>query len=404
MPTTWQHDPSLYAPARYRRACSYEAFVPDPVGDVDPVVPGEVAGIVADAEAAIRDLNAVAHPALAPLARLLLRTESIASSKVEGIHVDARALARAEGRAESGGRLASTVGEVLANIDAMEVAIDSTTSRPRVSVPDIEQVHRALMHRSAPAIAGRIRDTQNWIGGNDHNPCGAAFVPPPPREVARLMADLCDLLDDERLSPLTQAALVHAQFETIHPFVDGNGRTGRALVHVVLRRRRLAPDYVPPISVSLAAHRSRYIEGLVAFREDDLSRWLSLFAEAAAHSAGLARAHLDAVRLLQDRWREQLRAGADPRSDSVAWHLIDVLPAYPVLSLPAAVAATGRTKAVVNAALGHLEDAGVLERLGGGERNRTWEASGLLDLLEALESAAAPPRGLVADGVPTATE
>ena len=396
MPTTWQHDPSLYAPARYRRACAYGAFVPDPIGDIDPILPGEVAGIVADAEAAIRDLNAVAHPALAPLARLLLRTESIASSKVEGIHVDARALARAEGRAESGGRLATTVGEVLANIDAMEVAIDSTTSRPRVSVADIEQIHRALMHRSAPAFAGTFRDTQNWIGGNDYNPCGAAFVPPPPDDVPHLMADLCDLVNDERLSPLTQAALVHAQFETIHPFVDGNGRTGRALVHVILRRRRLAPDYVPPISVSLAAHRSRYIEGLIAFREDDLPRWLSLFAEAAAHSAGLARAHLDAVTVLQERWREQLRTAADPRSDSVAWHLIDVLPAYPVLSLPAAVAATGRTKAVVNAALAQLEDAGVLERLSGGERNRTWEASGLLDLLNALESAAAPPPGLVA--------
>ncbi|MGF1646560.1 MAG: Fic family protein [Kineosporiaceae bacterium] len=391
VPRIWQHDPALYAPARYRRACAYDAFVPDPVAGIDPLLPAEVAGVVADAEAAVRELNAVAHPALAPLARLLLRTESVASSKVEGIHVDGRALARAEGRAEAGGRLGRDVGEVLANIDAMELAIDTATTASAVAVPDIERIHHALMHRSHPAIAGKVRDTQNWIGGNDYNPCGAAFVPPPPDEVPDLLQDLCTLLDDERLSPLTQAALAHAQFETVHPFIDGNGRTGRALVHVLLRRRRLAPDYVPPISVALAADPTRYIDGLVAFREGDVPRWVSLFAEAAARAAALASAHVRAVRSLQDGWRESLRQGANPRSDGAAWLIIDILPGHPVVTLPVAVTAVRRSKAVVNSALVQLEEAGVLVRIGGGERNRTWEAAGLLDLLDALEAAAGPP-------------
>src|SRR5690606_1609012 len=98
--------------------------------------------------------------------------------------------------------------------------------------------------------------------GNDYNPCGAAFVPPPPEEVPDLLDDLCRAVDEHTLPPLVQAAVVHAQFETIHPFEDGNGRTGRALVQVVLRRRGLSPSFVPPISVVLARHREAYIEGL----------------------------------------------------------------------------------------------------------------------------------------------
>ncbi len=239
-------------------------------------------------------------------------------------------------------------------------------------------------------IAGVVRAEQNWIGGNDYNPCGADFVPPPPDQVHPLLADLCASVDDESLPPLVQAALVHAQFETIHPFEDGNGRTGRALIHVVLRRRGLAPAYVPPISVVLAADKSRYIAGLTRFREGDVDGWITQFAVAAARAAGLAQSYLEAVEDLQATWREQLHLTVDPRGDAASWRLIDVLPAHPVITLAVAVAATQRTKAVVNQALGHLEQAGVLRRVSEGERNRAWEAVGLLDLLADLEAGVPP--------------
>src|SRR5690606_24916692 len=110
-----------------------------------------------------------------------------------------------------------------------------------------------------------------------------------------------------------QAALVHAQFETIHPFDDGNGRTGRALIHVVLRRRGVAPDYVPPISVVLAAARDRYIAGLTRFRGDGVVEWIEQFAAATVHAANLARRYLGRVEALMEEWRERLRAAAAPR-------------------------------------------------------------------------------------------
>jgi Fic family protein len=385
-PATWRYDPALYAAPRYRKACSYTAFVPDPIAGFVGSLSSDTAAVVSEAEAAIHALNARARPALAPLARLLLRTESIASSKVEGMQINGRDLARAEVRIDTGGKAGPTAREILANIDAMELAVDEASSTGHLAMKDIVAIHRALM-AGAPnsQIAGQVRTTQNWIGGNNYNPCGASFVGPPPAEVPRLLADLSVAITEDHGSPLVQAALIHAQFETIHPFLDGNGRTGRALIHVVLRRRGLAPAYVPPISVVLEASKSTYIAGLTRFRDDDIDGWITDFASAAAQAAHLADAYLSAVEDLQSQWREQLRTTVDPRADSAAWRIIDALPAHPVITLPVAVAAVARTKAVVNQALAHLEHAGVLLRLSQSERNRTWEAAGLLDLLTGLE-------------------
>ena len=330
-----------------------------------------------------------------PQARLLLRTESIASSKVEGLQVDVRDLATGEARADTTGKVDQTTAEVLANIDAMELAIEEATHVEQFGRDHITAIHHRLMAPTRERIAGRTRTSQNWIGGNDYNPCGADFVPPPPEDVDALLDDLCEAIDDQGLPPLAQAALVHAQFETIHPFDDGNGRTGRALIPVVLRRRGLVTDFVPPISVEFARERDRYIAGLTAYRHGEVDAWVEGFAAATARAADLAATYLDEVAALQQHWRAQLSSGSNPRADAAAWAIIEVLPAHPVLTAAVIRAATGRAKAAVHAALGQLADAGVLLELSGGRRNRTWEARGLLDLIadfEAGERRRARPR------------
>lgn len=384
----WQHDPTVYAPAKYRRACRYEAFVPEPLSGQTLSLGAEVTGVLCEAEAAIHQLNASARPALAPLARLLLRTESIASSKVEGMQLDVRELARAEAKLDSGGKAGPTAMEILASIDAMQLAVDEVATVERFSRNEILAIHQRLMEQAPNArVAGRIRTVQNWIGGNDYNPCGAGFVPPPPEYVDPLLDDLCDAIDDDVLPPLLQAALVHAQFETIHPFENGNGRTGRALIHIVLRRRGIASAYVPPISVVLAKARDRYIQGLTAFREDAVESWVEHFAGAAASAARLASDYLEAVHALTERWRDQLRATAGRlRSDAAAWAIIDLLPAHPMITAPVAAAATGRSKPQIYEALKLLGAAEVLVPITRGRRNQVWEASGLLNLLAGLEA------------------
>jgi Fic family protein len=383
----WEYRPDLYAPAAYRKACPYQAFVPDGLTGERFSLPADLSGVVSDAEGEIRALNSSAVPALAPLARLLLRTESIASSKVEGMAVEARSLARAEAKADLGANVSATAAEVLANIDAMSFAVEEATADPVLRVSRLVEIHHILMNdTNRPEIAGQIRAEQNWIGGNDYNPCGADFVPPPESEVRPLLEDLCAFGNEQALPPLVQAALAHAQFETIHPFIDGNGRTGRALIHVLLRRRGLAPSYVPPISVLLARNKAAYIAGLTAFREGDLALWLERFSVAAAQSAALARRYLDSALELKVSWRQALAASPTaPRADAAAWALIDVLVGQPVVNLPVAVALTGRVKSSVNAAIGQLVNVGVLIPLSEAARNRSWEAAGLLDLIAGLE-------------------
>ena len=383
---TWRSNPAIYAPARYRRACAYDAFVPEAVSEFSPSLSGGVVGIVSDAERAIAALNRTAGPELDPLARLLLRTESIASSKVEGMQADSRSLARAEANQDAGRRVGSDLAEILSNIDAMQLAVERASSTRRVSVADIVDIHRVLM---APApnrdVAGRVRETQNWIGGNNYNPCGADFVPPPVEEIGRLLTDLSGFCNEEALPPLIQAAIAHAQFETIHPFEDGNGRTGRALIQVVLRRRGLAPAFVPPVSVILAREKDRYIQGLTLFRDGRIDEWLEIFGVAARRAADLAVRYTRRVATMQEGWRTQLREASNPRADAAAWAVIDILPAHPIITVPVAVTGTKRTKPAVANGIDELERAGILDRLGVSARNRAWEAAGLLDLIVELE-------------------
>lgn len=388
----WQYDPTLHAPPKYRRACAYDSFIPDPLAGINLTLEAAVVGTVSEAERAIGALNTNAGAALSPLARLLLRTESIASSKVEGLQIGVRELAKAEAKSATGGMASPTAREVLANINAMELAVATAARAEHFGVPDIVAIHAQMMaHAPNAALAGVIRTQQNWIGGNNYNPCGADFVPPPPEEVPRLLADLCEAINDDRLPPLVQAALVHAQFETIHPFADGNGRTGRALVQVIFKRRQLAPDYLPPISVVLATARERYIAGLTKFRGQEVAAWVEQFAQATARATWLAHAHLVAVRALQEQWRAQLAASPGaPRRDAAAWAILDVLPAHPVFTAPAATAATQRSTGSIYDAIEQLVAAGVVTPLSASRRNRAWEAEGLLDLIGGLESGVMP--------------
>lgn len=389
---SWQYNPTSNAPAKYQRACRFDAFIPDPLMGPPPAIDATVVGMLSEAEHAIRALNVKGGPELAPLARLLLRTESIASSKIEGIQMGVGELARAEAKADSGMKASATARDILANIDAMVLAVDEAALAAPFGIGEIVAIHHRLMATAENSrIAGHIRTEQNWIGGNEYNPCGADFVPPPPEEVDRLLADLCDAINDRRLPPLLQAALVHAQFETIHPFEDGNGRTGRALIHVILRRRDVAPKYLPPISVVLAAAKQRYIEGLTRFRADGTAAWLEHFAGATARAARLADVYLEAVASLREEWRSRLaQLPTAPRAGAAAWAVLDILPAHPIVTAPVATAVTGRAKSRIYEAFQQLESAGILIPLSQSRRNRAWEAVGLLDLIAGLEAGQLP--------------
>jgi Fic family protein len=389
---------------RDRQGCEYEAYIPDPVAERQVRLDGDVAAEVADAEAAVLRLNAsaVALADTEALARLLLRAESVASSYIEGLVVGGRRLLRAEAARSMGDPPGDvTAEEVLGNIEAMTWAIDTLAGNSTVTVDGLLEVHRRLLAGSGLAEhAGRMRTEQNWIGGSSFNPCSAAFVPPPPEHVPALLSDLCSFCSEEALPAVAQAAIAHAQFETIHPFVDGNGRTGRALIHVILRRRGLAPRMSPPVSLVLATWSRSYIEGLVGTRysgppnseaaHDGLNRWIAVFAGACRRAVDDA---LDLERKVDDIEQAWSSALGRVRAGSAVELLLKALPGAPIVSVGAAAELIGRSFQATNEAVRRLEAAGVVAQVTVGRRNRAYEARAIIDAFAALERQLASPVG-----------
>jgi Fic family protein len=309
---SWPADPAVPGGRPERMSFRYRAFVPDPIAKLQLSVPSDVAASVSAAERAVDALNRDPPwlASLEVLARRLLRSESVASSRIEGLVLSQRRLASAE--ADEGAARDETARFVLGNVAAMEEAVALGTGAKPLRLEGILAVHRTLMlATTTPQIAGALRTRQNWIGGNAYNPGRAVFVPPPPGRVRTLMDDLVAFMNRADLPPVIQAAITHAQFETIHPFADGNGRVGRALIHVVLRRRGLAPRYVPPVSLVLAADARAYVSGLTAYREDRSGEWIDLFARAIGRAAG-RRA------ISQGGWPSSRRPGASAPVPPVA--------------------------------------------------------------------------------------
>lgn len=385
----WEADFGAFGGRRARRGFTYDAYVPDPVAELDLPLPPDVAAVVAEAEGAVRAVNALA-PALSSLdvlARQLLRAESVASSRIEGLVLSHRRLARA---AFSGDETDVTARSVLANIKAMDEAVAGATRRGRFTVARMRRIHEVLFSAFGDPRAGRLREEQNWIGGGASSPLDAEFVPPPPGEVRPLMEDLATFLERDDLPPVMQAAIAHAQFETIHPFADGNGRVGRCLIHALLRRRGLTPRFVPPVSLVLATDAKAYVGGLTDFRAGRVTEWIATFAAATRWAAIEAERFTASITSLQERWRQQ----AGPlRSDAAALRLLEVLPATPIIDVQTTAELARCSEQAARLAVLHLEARGVLAQLTVGRRNRAWEAIGLFDRLDDFERRLATRRG-----------
>jgi len=226
---TW--GPDFAGPARRdRRPCRYSVYLPDFLAGRGFAFDGDVAADVADAEADLVRLNGTVD-ALADtegLARLLLRAESVASSRIEGLVVGGRRLLRADAGRQLGEEVRDvTATEVLANIDAMVWGVEVVEPDGPITLDVLVEIHRRLLEGTRLEEHGsRIRTVQNWIGGSGHNPCSAAFVPPPPEDVPALLNDLLAFCNDDGLPALAQATIAHAQFETIHPSSTATGALG----------------------------------------------------------------------------------------------------------------------------------------------------------------------------------
>jgi Fic family protein len=370
-----------------RGGFAYRAYIPAKIAGEGFLLESDIAAAAANAELACRDLNDE-PPELGnfeTLARQLLRAESVASSRIEGLVLSQRRLAKAAFSTEMHD---ITAQSVLANIRALERAVELAGTVETLEQKHLREVHRILFKDTRDErLGGELRKEQSWVGGAAASPRTAEFIPAPPDFVPDLLDDLCAFCNRVDLPAAIQAAIAHVQFETIHPFFDGNGRVGRALILIVLRRRGVARTFLPPVSLALAGEADRYVAGMTSWRTGAEDDWYSVFSDALFRAANGARQFAANVTKLQRRWME--KAG-DPRQGSGPRRLIELLPSQPIVNVKTAAQLLGGSDERARLAVNRLEQAGVLRQTSVGRRGRAWECVGLFDQLDRFEREMGP--------------
>ncbi len=289
-----------------------------------------------------------------PVAMLLLRSEGVASSFIEGIRSPLVDVAAAEvGRAAADPVAAYVADNLGAVVDAL-----GGSDRP-LRVDDLLLWHRRLMGVAGGLpehMVGAWRTEQSWVGGT--SPRDAALVPPPAELVGGLMEDVVAFANTDAVDPVTQAAVLHAQFETIHPFGDGNGRVGRILIGWVLAHR-LGVALPPPVSVLIARDPGGYLAGLTLFRLGQLEPWVEWLASALQRSSEAAADLVARSEALVAAWRARL---AGVREDAAARRVLELLPEHPVVSSALVARRLGVSVRAGQAALVVLAGHGIVQR------------------------------------------
>ncbi len=356
-----------------------DVSIPPRIADLDFSAEPGLATVAENAVMQIASTDADARSHSQSLGRFLLRTESAASSKIEKVSASATDFARAL----AGSRANANATSMVSASAALLRMVQGAGASGSIQVDDLLTAHRDLMASdpTESSYAGRIRDMQNWIGGSDHSPRGALFVPPPPGFVPELIADLLAWVARDDVPVIIHAAIAHAQFESIHPFTDGNGRIGRALISAVLRRRGLARNVVIPLASGLLAVRDEYFAALTEYRAGVVAPIVDVIARSAMAAAVESRVSMEQLRGLPDEWRRLLSGRTSP----VTERIIDILIAEPVVSAEDIAAAVDAPTSAVYNAIDRLTDAGIITEITGRKRDRVWVAMDALGELEELD-------------------
>lgn len=370
----WSISPeaSVSRSARRTHTGPYDAAVPRAISQItDLGIDARTLALAEEASAEIVRFDAELGADIAPFSSILLRSESAASSQIENLTASAKSIALAE----LGDPSKHNAGVIVANTRAMEAAVGLAD---RLDEGAIIEMHRELLGLTHPEWVGRWRTEQVWIQGSSVGPHGATFVPPHQERVPPAMEDLVAFVARDDLPVLAQAAIAHAQFETIHPFPDGNGRTGRSLIHALLRAKGLTRFVTIPISAGLLTDTDRYFDALTAFRDGDPAAIVERLAEASFAAIGNGRELVDDLAAICAGWTERISA----RRDAAIWLIVDRLTRQPVIDSPMMQAELGRSAAPINAAIETLADLGILQKVSGNHRYRKWAAGEVLDALD----------------------
>ena len=361
------------------------AFIPNPLPPANPplAIDGALAAKHVAAMIAIERLSVAAMtvPSLTWFLYGFVRKEAVISSQIEGTQATLEDVVQFEATQVS--KRPDDVEEICNYVAALEYA-RREVRRPKglpISSRLLAKVHEKLMRgvRGADKQPGTIRTSQNWIGGT--RPGNAAFVPPPPEEVQNALATLDQWIHGPSdLPPLVRAGLAHVQFETIHPFLDGNGRIGRLLVTLLVEHWKLLDSPLLYLSLALKRHRDEYYRRLSAVRTDgDWESWTSFFLDCVKEAADDAVDAARKVFRLLHGDRQALAAHSVATVSAI--RLFDLLPEHPMVTLASVVELLKTTKPTATKAIDALTDAGILHERTGRRRDRVYGYQRYLKLL-----------------------
>ncbi len=362
---------------------SIQAFVPHPLPPIE--LDDELRAMLAMAEAALAKLSVAADlvPSIDWFLYAFVRKEAVLSSQIEGTQATLVDLLEFEAQGETRRADEADVREVCNYIEALAFARDELRSAKGLplSLRLLNEVHGRLMQgeRGAGKMPGEIRRTQNWIGGS--RPSDAAYVPPPAHLLPDLLADFERFMSEgDDLPPLVRAGLLHVQFETIHPYLDGNGRIGRLLVSLLLEEWRLLSQPLLYLSLFFKRHRQEYYARLGAVRaKGDWEGWIRFFLDAVATIADEA---VETARELFALVAEDRGKVLEARSSTAAAaRVFELLPSHPILTVARVMDLLEVTRPTAAKALGVVVEAGVLRETSGRKRDRVYGYAAYLALL-----------------------
>jgi Fic family protein len=362
---------------RERHKGPYSAAVVARIVDVRVDLPSDALALADEASAEISRFDTEMGSEIAPFSTILLRSESASSSMIEHLSSGAKQIALAD----MGSRDKRNATEIVGNVRAMRAAIDLADE---IGTESILDMHRALLGEVHSEIAGRWRDQQVWVGGDSYGPLGADYIAPHHERVPAAMDDLVTFARRNDIPVLVQAALAHAQFETIHPFPDGNGRTGRAWLHSMLKNKDLTRNVTVPISAGLLTDTDTYFDALTAYRRGDPVPIVKRIADASFRAVDNGRQLAGEIKTTRADWTAKITA----RRDAAAWRLADLLLRQPVVDGQTVATQLGIASYSARGALGHLVDVGILSEFTGFARNRMWEAKEITSALDAFATRA----------------
>lgn len=371
-PRILEPDDSPYQTHRQRVLAKepYLASVTPEIASLTSIrLPSDVATLASEAATAIARFDQEFGSTLANFSAILLRSESASSSEIENLTAGAKAIALAA----IGERSKRNATLIVANATAMTRALELAD---HLDQDAILAMHASLLGDEHPEWVGHWRTDQVRIGGTSVH--SAFFVPPHHERVPAAMDDLVRFLNRRDLPAFEQAAIAHAQFETIHPFPDGNGRVGRALIHALLKSRGLTHGVTVPVSAGLLANTGAYFDALTRYRTGDPATIVQLMAEASFDAINNGRQLVDQLREVHAEWRTRLKV----RIDSSAWRVSELLMRQPAVTSSLVSSELGISQSMSDRAIARLAEARILLEVSGNRRNRQWVAPEVLSALD----------------------